>query len=68
MKDFQLSGTVYSPREVMEVLFRRKMPIVTLYITLLLICVLYVFFWPPTYRASVRFLVKKYTPGEHNLR
>jgi uncharacterized protein involved in exopolysaccharide biosynthesis len=58
VKDFQLSGSVYSPREVMEVLFRRKMPMVTVYVTLLLVCVLYVFLWPPTYRASVRFLVK----------
>jgi uncharacterized protein involved in exopolysaccharide biosynthesis len=58
VKDFQLSGSVHSPREVTEVLFRRKMPIVTVYLTILLICLLYLFFWPPTYRASVRFLVK----------
>lgn len=58
MNDIQLTGSIHSPREVLEILFRRKVPIMLLYFSVILVCLLYVFFWPPTYRASVRFLIK----------
>ncbi len=56
MSDIQISGM--SPREFAAVLFRRKWAIVGFYVVLVLTVTTYCFFWPPTYEAAVRFVVK----------
>lgn len=47
-----------SARDVAGILFRRRWAIVVTEVSILLIVGLYAFFWPPTYEATVRFLVK----------
>lgn len=47
-----------SPREVAAVLFRRKKAIIGFFTVVLLTVTTYCFFWPPTYEAAVRFVVK----------
>ncbi len=47
-----------SARDLAAIVFRRWLPIVLTQGCILLVVGLYAFFWPPTYEATVRFLVK----------
>lgn len=47
-----------SPGELVRVLLKRKWAIIGLFVSLLTGLSLYCFFWPPTYEARQRFLVK----------
>jgi uncharacterized protein involved in exopolysaccharide biosynthesis len=56
MSDVHISGM--SPREIAAVLFRQKLAIAVFYAVIVLTVAAYCFFWPPTYEAAVRFVVK----------
>jgi uncharacterized protein involved in exopolysaccharide biosynthesis len=56
MSDVQISSI--SPREFAAVLFRQKWAIAAFYAIAVLTVAVYCFFWPPTYEAAVRFVVK----------
>lgn len=58
MTTFEISIPRISPRDIARVVFRRKNSILVFYFALILCAVLFCFFWPPTYDASVLFLVK----------
>ena len=58
MSDIQLSTSGMSPREFAAVFFRQKWAIGAFYLIVLLTVATYCFFWPPTYEAGVRFVVK----------
>lgn len=58
MTSFETSIPKISPRDIARVLFRRKAAILVFYASVILGATLFCFFWPPTYEAGVRFLVK----------
>ena len=45
-------------RDALEVVFKHKWSIMGLYVVVVSVAAAYCFFWPPTYQAGVRFLVK----------
>jgi uncharacterized protein involved in exopolysaccharide biosynthesis len=58
MATLQIPISRFSPRDLLRILFKRKTPIIVFYGAMLVVAALYCFFWPPTYEAEVRFLVK----------
>jgi uncharacterized protein involved in exopolysaccharide biosynthesis len=47
-----------SPKEIAAVFFRRFRQMLIVYATIVIVASAYCFFWPPTYEAGARFLVK----------
>src|SRR5690349_18419375 len=58
MAKLETSVSEISVRDVLGLLFKRKWPIIGLYSAVVLATASYCFFWPPTYEAAVRFLVR----------
>ena len=58
MAKLETSVSEISVRDVLGLLFKRKWPIIGLYSAVVLAIASYCFFWPPTYEAAVRFLVR----------
>jgi uncharacterized protein involved in exopolysaccharide biosynthesis len=58
MASFEIPISRFSPRDLLRILFKRKTSILIFYGAMVFVAALYCFFWPPTYEASVRFLVK----------
>jgi len=58
MPDLESNLPVISLDDALAVLFRRKLSILMVYTSVVLASAAYCFFWPPTYEAGVRFLVK----------
>lgn len=56
--DLQAGIPEFSPRDLATVIFKRRRAIVSCYAAILGVTLLYCFFWPPTYEAAVRILVK----------
>jgi uncharacterized protein involved in exopolysaccharide biosynthesis len=47
-----------SPREIAAIVFRHRRAALVCYAVIVLVTALYCFFWPPSYEATVRYLVK----------
>jgi uncharacterized protein involved in exopolysaccharide biosynthesis len=58
MSDIELASPSFSPRAFLSVVLKRKWAILGLYFAMVVACGLYCLFWPPTYEAQTRFLVK----------
>jgi uncharacterized protein involved in exopolysaccharide biosynthesis len=57
MAQFELPIPNITARDVLRVVFKQKWPIIGLYCFIVIVSALACFFWPPTYEASVRFLL-----------
>lgn len=58
MDELESAVPTISLRDVLAVLFRHKLSMAVVYASVVLVSAAYCFFWPPTYEAGVRFLVK----------
>lgn len=58
MADFEIDASAFSFRRFFSVIVRRKGLILCTYAIVLAAAFAYCFFWPPSYEASVRFLVR----------
>ena len=58
MASLEIPLSRFSPRDLLRILFKRRSPILVFYGAMIVAAGLFCFFWPPTYEASVRYVVK----------